>query len=216
MAETRVRELTYSAFEEGDGGEIRQNKRGELIVVDWKEQAAIDGRCFNWSHLTPDTLITGTINYTATVPGLMVIVPVGTTILPYYVCITAEDATGTDNWVKVGFDDGSLINTGGLDGSTINNLRTDSPFTTAIKTAKNSGSAITMVDPADSERFLFHWIDAFAMADDRGGHYVIEWKPRVSPVLVGPATFYAYIYAGTSGQDYQYVVQWIEVPTASV
>ena len=216
MAETRVRELTYPSFTEGDGGEIRQNKRGELIVIDWKEQAAIDGRCFNWSHLTPDTLITGTINYTATVPGLQVVVPVGTTILPYYTCITVEDAADTDYHIKIGFDTGNLYTSGGLDGSAINNLRTDSPFQTAIKTAKNGDSAITGVDPGASERFLFHWVDQFAMADDRGGHYIIEWKPRVCPVLVGPATFYAWVYGATSAQEYQYVVQWIEVPTAVV
>jgi len=216
MAETRVRELTYSNFEEDEGGEIRINKRGELIVTDWKEQAALDGRCFNFANLTPDTLITGTVDYAAATPEIIIVVPVGTTILPYYVCITHEDQAGTLNNIKVGFDTGNLYTSGGTVGSAINNLRTDDPFKSAITTAKNGHVAIVMVDPTASERFMFHWVDPFVHADDRGGHYIIEWKPRVSPVLVGPATFYVYDYSATTGAAYEYVVQWVEVPTASI
>lgn len=214
MAETQVRELSYPAYEEGDGGKMRQNKRGEIIVNDWKVQAAMDGFAYNWSQLTPDTMITGTVGYTNTIPGLMVIVPPGVTMLPVYLGVTREDATGTDNWIAVGFDEGDLRNSGGIDGSAINNMKTDGPKS-KIALAKNGDTAIAMLDPGATERICFQHVDAFAHADDRGGHYLIEWKPRVSPVLVGPATFFAYHYAGTTACEYAYTMQWIEIPTAS-
>ena len=215
MAESQVRELSYPAYEEDEGGKIRQNKRGELIVSDWKVQAALDGYAYNWAMLTPDTLLTGTVDYTNTIPGIAIEVPVGTTMLPVYFGLTTEDAIGTDNWLHIGFDPADVFASGGLDGSAINNMKTDGPKS-RITVAKNGDSAITASDPGTDERFVFCHVDPFALADDRGEHYIQEWKPRVSPVLVGPATFFAYIYSATTAKEYQYTMQWIEVPTASI
>ena len=214
MAESQVREKSYPAYIEGEGGKIRQNKRGELIVNDWKQQAAMDGFAYTWSNLTPATLITGATSYDPTHPGFFVSVPAGVTFLPTYVGVSQISANSSDNWVVIGFDEDDLdASTGGTDGSAINNMKTDGPKS-KVENAKNGDSAITITDPGATERICFHYVDAFKPAATKDAYH-IEWKPRVSPVLVGPSTFFTYVH-GAKAQEYEYTMQWIEIPTACV
>jgi len=129
-------------------------------------------------------------------------------MIPTCVTIAIENAAGTDNWVSIGFDTADLYTSGGDTVLTTRNLRTDAAFgSTAIK-ACSGVTAIVMLDPAAGERMFFHWVDAFAATPGHDCGFV-KWEPRYCPVLVGPATLFAYVY-GSSAPDIQFTAQWVE------
>lgn len=209
----KAKQDSYNTFPDGVGGEIRTNRRGELVVNNWKVQAALDGRVFNFANLTPATLITGTVAYAATTPNIIMVVPTGTTMIPIRANFSIVDSAGTDNTIIIGCDTADLYTSGGIAGSALNNLRTNDPNTSALTTAKNGDTAIVMVDPAASERLLYNWANAFA---DTVGGRVVVWEPEVPPVLIGPATFFAYVYSTGTAMEYEYSIQWIEIPSTNV
>jgi len=213
-SDTLVKQDSYEAAKDGTGGLIRLNRRGELVSSDMMQQAALDGRCFNISLATPDTTATSSTSYAATDPAIIFTVPTGTTVIPYNATFSIEDAAGTDNYIIIGCDTADLYTSGGRAASTANNLRTDDPHTSNIGDIYEGDTAIVMVDPGAGERILWSWCDPFV--DAAGAHeQAIVWQPRVAPVLVGPATFFVYIY-GSTAPEFTFHIQYAEIPTANV
>ena len=214
MLETQVNQEKLPAYLEGRSKPFRLNKRGELVVSDWLQQAALDGYCFNVAEATPDTLLTGDVGYVATRVGFLLSVPSGVTVFPYWVNVAIEDSAGTDNYIIIGCDDSILYASGGTTAcSTINNVRTDNPRA-SVCTAYNSDNELIITDPGASERILFTWHNAFAdvATDDPR---VIVWEPLLIPKLVGPASFFFYSSATGTAQEFNFSVQWAEIPTPS-
>ncbi len=211
--ESKVGEGSLPAYASDSAGALALNRMGHVVGIDWVQQMVNVGRGFNFTNITPDTLIQSSTSYAATDPSIIMVCPTGTTMIPFRVDISIEDAAGTDNHIIIGFDTADLFTSGGTAGSALNNLRTDSPYTSQLSTAKNGHSAITMVDPTATERIVFHYISAFADATT-SPPMEPTWEPKYCPVLVGPATLFVYMYASTA-QMYEYNVQWIEIPTTN-
>lgn len=208
-----VKQDSFPSYGEDVGGRLRLNRRGELVVNDFLQQAAIDGRCFNIALATPDTTASASTSYVATDPAIIFTVPTGTTVIPYHLNVCLEDAAGTDNYIIVGCDTADLYTSGGRAASTANNLRSDSPHTSNVGDIYEGDTAIVMVDPAAGERTLWSWCDPFV--DAAGAHTgVVVWEPRVAPVLVGPATFYVHIY-GSTAPEFSFSIQYVEIPTVN-
>lgn len=214
MTDSLVQQNSYSAHPDGTAGAIRLNRRGEIVTNDFIQQAILDGRGFNFANIAPDTLITGSTSYTNSDPCLLVTIAEDTTMIPFYLHIGIEDAGSTDNHITIGFDTADLyVSGGGTAGSTVNNLRSDAPVTSLTTYAKNGATAIVITDPGAGERIIYHHINPFQ--DEADKLYEINWEPRVCPVLVGPASFFVYVY-GASAPTFEYSLQWIEIPTVSV
>ena len=213
MLETQVNQVQYPAYLEGRSKPFRLNKRGELVVSDWLQQAVLDGFGYVVQQATPDTLVTGSTSYVATDPALYLGVPEGVTAYPFWLNIAFEDTAGTDNYVTIGCDTAVLYSSGGgTAGSLINNLRSDDLHASAC-THYNGQTAIVITDPGAGERILWTWCNPFAdVATDPPR--VIVWEPTIIPKLVGPASFFVYIY-GSTKPAFNYNLQWVEVPTPS-
>ena len=186
-----------------------------MVVKDWYTAMAEEGRVFNIGLATPNTTMTGDVDYVNTSPGIAVVVPEGVVMIPVHFDICFEDATGTDNYIIIGCDEGDLGVSGGTAVSACNNMRTDNPIASAISTKVASDSAITITDPGASERTLFTWVCAFADDTEDAPMHVV-WEPKAPPVLVGAATFYVYVYAATSAPDFSFSLQWVELPKSAV
>lgn len=210
---TRVQGVTLPKHPNDSDGAIAIDSMGNIITCDWIQARINAGYGYNFANLTPDTLCTGATSYVATTPAIILVIPTGTVMVPFYLNIALEDSAGTDNHITVGCDTADLYTSGGIAGSALNSLRTTGGGTSAVSTAKNGDTAIVMVDPGAGERTLDDWVNAFADAVTEPPRVYI-WEPERPPALIGPATFYAYIY-GSTAPEYQYVVQWVEIPTAN-
>ncbi len=207
--ETEVHSASLPAYRRGTPGKITLNRMGNPGRIDWKEALGNDGRGYMLTDASPDDVTSGSINYTATDPAFLAVIPQGHTMLPTSMVVSFENALGTDNWVSLGFDTGDLYTSGGDAVLTAKNLRTDDAFGSTVLKAYSGGTAIVMADPGASERMIYHWVNAFADTNDMPPN-VVEWAPKHSPVLVGPATFFAYIYAATTAPDVKFTFQWVE------
>ena len=208
--ETQVHSATLPAYRRYTKGKMTLNRMGNPIRMDWKQALVNDGRGYMLANASPDLVVSGSVNYAATDPVILMVVPSGFTIMPFCVTVALENATGDDNWVSIGFDTGDLYTSGGEAVALIvNNLRSDSPYGSSVCKAYSGGTAIVMVDPAAGERMIFHWVDPFAATDKRACG-VVQWEPKYCPVLVGPASFFVYVYAATTAPDIQCGIQWVE------
>ena len=214
LVESEVREGALAEYDSDALGRVSLNRMGHKVGNDWVQDLVNQGRGFNFAQITPDTLLTASTSYAATDPSIILVIPQGTVMIPFYCQVSFEDADGVDNHVIIGYDTGDLFVSGGIAGSALNNLRADSPYTSVMKTAKNGDTAIVMTDPGAGERIVFHYTDAFPDVDTSPAG-VIPWEPKRVPVLVGPATLFVHIYAGGTAQEYQYQVKWVEIPAFS-
>jgi hypothetical protein len=171
---------------------------------------------FNLALATPDTTMTGEESYDATHPSILIDIPNGVTFIPVHVDICYEDAGGADNYIIIGCDDVNLYSSGGTGTkvSSCNNLRTDNPHSSAVTAAYTGDNQMTITDPGASERTLFSYVNAFKDAATSPPMQVV-WEPKSPPVLVGPASFYAYCY-GASGPEFSFSIQWVELPKDAV
>jgi hypothetical protein len=194
-------------------GEMWLGRDGSVVGMDWFTAMALEGRVFNAALATPDTTMTGETAYDPTHPSIVIDVPEGVAFMPVHVDICYEDAY-TDSYIVLGAEDIATYSAGGTAISACNNLRTDSPHSSAVTSKYAGDSQITATDPGPSERTLFSYVNAFADATTSPPMQVV-WEPKTPPVLVGPASFYAYCY-GNTGPEFSFSVQWVELPKDAV
>lgn len=212
--ETKVMTKVYDITSEEDEAEIRLNKTGATVTKGWLEQGVSDGCVYVIQQATPDTLLTGSATYAATDPAIIFTVPKGVTVIPHYLMVSFEDTTDSDNYVTVGFAPQDLYISGGLASSTANNLNTSDPRKSNISDIFNGDTAIVMKDPAGNERICYTKCVPFVDINT-SEPYIAEWKPSVPPVLVGPATFFTYIY-GQTAPEFQFTLQYSEHETKDI
>lgn len=215
--ELGVRKATSPSRETSDGnvGAAWGLRDGAVVTVDWYTAMALEGRVFNIANATPDTTMTGSVNYDATHPGVYVGVPDGAVMVPVHFDVVCEDAAGTDTHFHIGCDDAELYSSGGTAVSACNNIRTDNPHASAVSAKYASDSAITITDPGATERILYNKVYAFANEADHEPYQVV-WEPKAPPILVGPASFFVYIYAASTAPEYNFSLQWVELPKNAV
>jgi len=214
--ETKVATKSIDVYDEAQkGAPIRINKIGSPITKSSKDQSVTDGRTFNIQQATPDTLLTGTIAYAATTPGIIFTVPDGVTVLVHEVQVTAEDMAGTDNYVTVGYAPGDLYVSGGLASSVANCLNSSVGKPSMIGDVLNGDTAIVMLDPAEKERIVYNKCWPFADVNTSEPRIAL-YKPPVPLPLVGKATFFVYIYGTGTACEYQFNLRYTEYATSEI
>jgi hypothetical protein len=197
-----------------ESGQVWLGRDGSIVTMDWYTAMALEGRVFNVALAAPDGVMTGATAYDPTHPSILIDVPEGAVFIPVHVDICYEDASSTDNYIIIGCEDINTYVSGGTAISACNNLRTDNPYASAITSKYCSDSAITATDPAVSERILFSYVNAFLDATTSPPMQVV-WEPKSPPVLVGPASFFAYCY-GAAAPEFSFSIQWVELPKSAV
>ena len=217
MVETLVSTKNTAVYTEGQkDAPIRINKIGSPVTKSSLDQSVTDGRAFNIAMATPDTLLTGTVGYAATTPGIIFTVPDEVTVLVHEVQVTAEDMGGTNNYVTIGYAPGDLYVSGGIASSTANCLNSSVGTKSMVGDVLNGDTAIVMRDPAGKGRIVYNKCWPF-LDVNTSEPKIARYKPRTSPVLVGPATFFVYIYntAGTAC-EYQFNLRYTEYATSEI
>ena len=200
---------------DGQLGDLWLSRDGALVTMDWYTAMALEGRVYNINVATPDTTMTAAVNYDATHPSVIAVAPAGTIMIPVFFNIALEDASGTDNHIIIGCDSANLYASGGTAVSSAYNIRTDEPNASAVTVKYASDSAITVTDPGVGERILYNYINAFADATTSPA-LVVDWQPKAPPVLVGPATFFVYVWAASTASEYEFSFQYIELPNNAI
>jgi len=215
--ELLARKGTTPIRETADGvvEKIWAARDGSVITMPWLLAMAMEGRVFNCSLASTATKMTGAVDYGATHPGICMVIPTGSTMIPVHLDVHCQDAAGTDTSIVVMVDSGDLYASGGTAVAAVTNLRTDSPYASVVTKKYASDSAITITDPGIGETILYTYENAFADATT-SPPMILDWNPMPPPVLVGPATFLVYTYATTTAVEFGFSIQWVELPSNSI
>ena len=228
-----VRQGSYGNYSEGQERSARLNRRGELVVMDFYTQCALDGRVFAVQVGSQDA--GAAINSTAapadTVVFALTDVPVGTTLIPVEAQVAVQTwTTATLISFMLEADMGKLrfSAVGGGGAFTPVNLRGDSPRVSSCASYVNltTGAGITAAAKSTiggvDGSFEFH---AFAIETNYGdqGDTIPEWgfhwaatNAGAPPIIVGVGSFLLHFGATTADATGYANYRFIELPTESV
>ena len=220
QVETLVLQDSYPAHKDGTGGEMRLNRRGELVVPDFFTQLSIDGRVFNASNAVQETLedISETGRGTNNInPALLLDVPSGTTGIPLEVILdVGADGTDEDIAITICTDDKIRYASGGAAITPVSMHKGD-PVSTACSFYSGSTTIVAGVNTDDDTIYSARIAAEGAPRTTVTGQPSFFWSARlfVPPVLVGPAALLVFVVSATADQTYMWSVKWAEIPTVN-
>ena len=199
---------------QGNFQDLSLAKNGALHVRDQILAWAIEGRLFHAQQGDAITQLAWTETvYDEDQPQFALRVPTGRVVVPVSLVFNVEDQAGTDNhwvWSRCTNDIGDGTSTA----LTISAMRTDAPIGASGCFARSlyTGNATAATGLIEIIRF----VDAFVQEAGSVDSKRLVWDIRTAsniPVLVGPATLQAHIYAtGTDAEGFgEYV--WAEFQT---
>lgn len=206
----RIGHDTLSAGAEGTTADIKMNKLGYPIIMDFYTQMVIEGRVYQVRAGTVTTPLVGDVAITDTAAEMCADAASGTTIIPAYCNIAVRLATGTLHEHA-----GKSVATVSSSGTAFVplNLKSDGAGATSTARVAAAGGVAVTAELATTTLRHFAWSQPLA-----AGAYTTtyEWEPRTPPVLVGPRCFYVQIAATTTGPSYYASFDYIELPTANI
>jgi len=229
----RVRQNSYENYSEGQDRLARLNRRGELVVVDFYLQCALDGRVFAVQVGSEDA--GAAINSTAapadTVVFALTDAALGTTIIPVEAQVAVQTWTTSSLVAFMLEADMGIVRFSAVGGGGAFipvNLRGDSPRLAASTSYVNltTGAGVTAaakstIGGADGS-FEFHqysiednWGDTGDTIPENGFH----WRAKDSgapPIIVGPGSFLLHFAATTADMTGYANYRFIELPTESI
>lgn len=217
MADIRVVGSTAPTSNTADNGFIspRARRDGTLVTVDLMHALAEDGRVFSANMGTVTTPITFLVT-AANRPDAWVRVPSGTTIFPIALHLALEDFAGTDTELDVRIAQNDIGN-GTSSGADVGprTLRTDAPRTSnCVARQLATGDTTAETNPLSVYRLTVN--TANAAGNDIAGSRSANRAMLGYPVLVGAATWEAFVAATTTQATGFVVVTWGEVPSNTV
>ena len=195
---------------------VRMNPRGELIVPDWMTQLALDGRVFNISNVTIETVALGSTSFVDTDPFLLIDVPSGTTIIPLEVSLfQGGTVAGGIITVIITTDDGLRFSSGGTLITSIN-MRKDDPIASSVSAYVGDATAIVAAANVDADTLY-----VVRFQEDVTSPTTTEmcfWSARthIPPVLIGPASLLVHAFAATTAPGLFWSVKWAEFATSVI
>jgi len=185
-------------------------KRGELCVISFLQEAAMEGRIYQVRAGTVTTHLTGDVEITDTAAEMCADAGNGTTIMPCYlnihvealggtVPIVAAKSVGTVSSAGAAFVPLNLL----LDGGT---AAVASRATARVAAA--GGVTVTAELATTTRR---HFSATLATAD-----MIFEWAPTYTPVVKDGACFYVQAAGTTTGPNYYAHFDFVELPSVNV
>lgn len=207
-----VAQDTLSATGEGQWMALKSSKRGDLIIIDWFSQMAIEGRCFQVRAGTITTPIVGDVVITDASAEMCADAATGTTIIPSYLNIGIRLGTGTLH--EYAAKSVGAVSTAGTAFVPLNLLVGGNAATSTARAATAGGVTVAAELATTTRR---HWTYSNPVAVGAGNEVTtMEWKPRTPPVVVGPGCFYVQIAATTTGPSYYANFDYVELPTTAI
>lgn len=216
MAEMKIQPVVKTPSWVPPGGEsyrsLRGTADGAAFTADYYINLALQGRIFYASDGDENDTITGATSFAATTPTLLIDVPAGAVAIPLLVNLRQTGSVAGDNVsVAIAIETAKVrYSTGGTAETNIISSRSDKPVSPSCKvysaaTAATAGTACAIyhdivaedVDPASAD----------------ASRFTVDWRAPVPHILVGPASFLVFTYAGTTGPTWRWVLGWAEIPT---
>lgn len=207
-----VEQDTLGAAGEGVWTELKASKRGDLIIIDWYRQMAIEQRAFQVRAGTVTTPLVGDVVITDAAAEMCVDAASGLTVIPTYLNISVRLGTGTlHEYAAKSVASASTLGTAFVP------LPLYLGGVAASSTARVAAAGAVTVGAELATTTRRHWNAANPVAVGAGNTLtVFEWKPVAPPVIAGVGCFYVQIAATTTGPSYYANFDYIELPTTAV
>ena len=203
----RVNQDSPQSGSEGVDIYAKGTKRGELCVVDFYTQMALEGRAFNVRAGTVTTHVAGDVDITDTAAEMCVDAASGLTVIPCYFNIHIEALAGTVPIVAL-----KSVGTASSSGTAFVPLPLYMGGVASQATARVQAAGNVTVAAELATTTRRHFSATLATADMPA----FEWRPVVPPVLAGTACFYVQVAATTTGPDYYANFDFIELRTVNI
>lgn len=191
---------------------VKASKRGDLVLINWWQQMAMEGRVYQVRAGTITTPIVGDVVITDQNAEMCADAASGTTIIPCYLNIGIRLGTGTLHEYAA-----KSVGTASTAGTAFVPLPLLQGGTAATSTARAAGAGAVTVAAELATTTRRHWNAANPVAVGAGNtNTVFEWKPVAPPVLAGVACFYVQIAATTTGPSYYANFDYVELSTTAV
>jgi hypothetical protein len=207
-----VAQDTLQTTGEGQWAALKSSKRGDMIVIDWYRQMALEGRCYNVRAGTVTTPLVGDVAITTAAAEMCADAATGTTIIPCYLNIGVRLGTGTLHEYAAKSE--PAVSTAGTAFVPLNLLLGGAAATSTARVGA-AGAVTVTAEAVTTTRRHWHYANPLAVA---AGNEVttLEWKPVTPPVDVGPGCFYVQIAATTTGPSYYANFDYVELPTTAI
>lgn len=205
-------------YAEGTFGPGLISRTGQIQIIDFYMTMALMGRAFQVRAGTITTPLVGDVVITDTAAEYCVDAVAGTTIIPVNNNISIRLGTGTLHEYAV-----KSVGTVSSAGTAFVPLplRTAGPGNTtptaAVTTARVQAAGAVTVTAELATTTRRHWSFSNPVAAGAGHEPgVLDWSPRMPPILAGAQCLYVQIAATTTGPSYYASLDYIEIPTASL
>ena len=206
---------SLQAYSEGDFHDLKASKRGELIIIDWYKQMAMEGRVYQTRAGTITTPLVGDVAITDTAAEIAVDATTTAVVaIPVYMSIGIRLGTGTLHEYAVKSVAATPTAVGST-GFTPLNLLLGGAASTLVSRVAAAGGVTVAAEVATTTRR--HWAFSNPLAVAAGAEVTsMEWVPRVPPVIMGIGSAYVQIAATTTGPSYYASIDYVELTAASV
>lgn len=200
------------AMGEGLYGDIKLSKRGEPVLCDFYTEMALEGRVYQIKAGTVTAPLVGDQPLADTAAEFCADAPTGTTMIPVYLHIACQVATGTDREYKL--QSIAAVSTSGTNFVPLP-LYMGGIASQCTGRVQAAGTVTVGNDVVTTTRQHFCCGSAIAQAAGAEESTWI-WQPRTPPIDTGPACCYCQIAATTTGPSYFGSLDFIELPTTSI
>lgn len=213
--EVKVGQASPETNSEGVWADLKGNRRGEVCIVDFWTEMALEGRCYHVRAGTISVAITGDEAITSTDAEMCVDSAAGVTFLPYEVMIT---------WNNLGGDGlecaAKSVGTASNGGTPFVPLPLYAGGIAARSTARvqTAGLVLVAAETDTTTRQHFHYSQEFVSDDDSEAEpwNPVIWHPKLPPVCKGVACFYVQIASISTGPGYFAHIDFAELLTVNV
>ena len=210
--DTLVMSGAPAIFADGAEGQVRLNRRGELGVMDYRQLMKQAGQMFQVSNAAKQTaLAAGGTSYSDTAPAFNFDVPAGITMFPELIrlrqCGTVAGGVIT---YLVTWDNAVRLTSGTQ--LTIRNVRSDAPYASGCTAYANPTiAALSQHNEVCGGIMAMDVATSPSLAGN-----MLELTSEFLPILVGPASFQIYTFAGTTQPSWFYRIVWGEMASIYV
>ena len=214
MADIRgfVSQNTVGSASDGTRVGLKANRRGELVVMDFYTQMALEGRVYQVKAGTITTPLVGDVVITDASAEMCADAATGLTIIPVQANISIRLATGTLQ--EYAIKSVAAVSTAGTAFVPLNLKIGGIPAATTARVQAAGAVSVTAELATTTSR---HWSYSNPLAAAAGSEpQPYNWEPIAPPSLPGPVCLYVQIAATGTGPSYYANLDYIELPSAAV
>ncbi len=218
MAEDQVRvnQDSMRAAGEGQWIDAKGTKRGELCVIDFFTEMALEGRCYHVRAGTISAPVSADIEITDAGAEMCVDAPSNVTVMPVEAMFSIS--AHVKNEIAIAGKSVATASTSGTAYIPLPILIGGAPCRSSARVQSAGNVAVTVETPATTVRH-FHVESEFSPTDGGDPHLSLNpviWQPIGPPVLNGIRCFYIQAASKTTGFTYFGHFDFLELETVNV